>query len=81
MGSIQKWEKRSTAKVSHFHPNYMIQYPNIYELIAMLSVSPATGPLERSYAKLAKICYKDRNALHSKKCWDSLFVSSSANRQ
>ena len=32
----------------------------------MLSVSPATGPLERSYAKLAKICYKDRNALHSK---------------
>ena len=44
----------------------MIQYPNIYELIAMLSVSPATGPLERSYAKLAKICYKDRNALQSK---------------
>ena len=44
----------------------MIQYPNIYELIAMLSVSPATGPLERSYAMLAKICYKDRNALHSK---------------
>ena len=44
----------------------MIQYPNIYELIAMLSVSPATGLLERSYAKLAKICYKDRNALQSK---------------
>ena len=44
----------------------MIQYPNIYELIAMLSVSPATGPLERSHAKLAKICYKDRNALQSK---------------
>ena len=44
----------------------MIQYPNIYELIAMLSVSPATGPLERSYAKLAKICYKDRNVLQSK---------------
>ena len=45
----------------------MIQYGNICELIAIiLSVSPATGPLERSYAKLAKICYKDRNALHSK---------------
>ena len=47
--------------------NYMIQYPNICELIPiMLSASSATGPLERSYAKLAKICYKDRNALHSK---------------
>ena len=44
----------------------MIQY-HICELIAiMLSVSPATGPLERSYAKLAKIFYKDRNTLHSK---------------
>ena len=33
----------------------------------MLSVSPATSPLRRSYAKLAKICYKDKNALHSTK--------------
>ena len=44
----------------------MIKYPNTCKLIAiMLSVSPATGPLERSYPKLAKICYKD-NAFHSK---------------
>ena len=30
--------------------NYMIQCPSICELISiMLSISPATGPLERSY--------------------------------
>ena len=47
--------------------NYMTQYPNICELITiMLSIAPATGLWERSYAKLAKICYKGRNELHSK---------------
>ena len=45
----------------------MTQYPNICELITiMLSIAPATGLWERSYAKLAKICYKGRNELHSK---------------
>ena len=32
----------------------------------MLAITPGTGPLERSFSKLAKICYKDRNRLLSK---------------
>ena len=29
----------------------------------LLAVAPTTGPLERSYCKSAKICYKDKNQL------------------
>ena len=43
--------------------NYEIQYPNLCELIVILAISPSTGPLERSYSKLAKICFKDRNRI------------------
>ena len=40
---------------------YAIDYPNICDLLLLLlSVSPGTGPVERSFSKLAKICYKDR---------------------
>ena len=52
-----------TYIISH----HSITHPNICELIRILmSVCPSTGPLERSYSKLAKICYKDRNQLSSK---------------
>ena len=35
-----------------------------FELInIVVSISPETGPLERSYSKLEKICKKDRNNL------------------
>ena len=38
--------------------------PELFELINILfSISPGTGPLERSYSKLEKICKKDRNNL------------------
>ena len=29
----------------------------------LLSVAPSTSPVECSYSKLSKICYKDRSAL------------------
>ena len=29
----------------------------------LLPVAPSTSPVERSYSKLSKICYKDRSAL------------------
>ena len=46
--------------------NHKITYPNLTELVKILfSIAPLTGPLERSYSKLAKICYKDRNRLTS----------------
>ena len=46
--------------------NYTITYPNLTQLVRILfAVAPSTGPLERSYSKLAKICYKDRNRLTS----------------
>ena len=38
-----------------------IEYPNFCDLIILLlAISPGTGPVERSFSKLAKICYKDR---------------------
>ena len=48
----------------HILSTYEIGYPNLCELIViLLAFSPSTGPLERSYSKLGKICYKDRNRL------------------
>ena len=35
-------------------------------LVIMMSISPGTGPLERSYSLLEKICKKDRNWLGAK---------------
>ena len=32
-------------------------------MLILLAVAPNTSPLERSYSKLAKICYKDRSRL------------------
>ena len=44
--------------------NYTITYPNLTTLVRILfAIAPSTGPLERSYSKLAKLCYKDRNRL------------------
>ena len=41
-----------------------IDYPNMADLVLLLlSISPGTGPLERSFSKLAKICYKDRGCM------------------
>ena len=41
---------------------HSIEYPNISDLIIiLLCISPGTGPLERSFNTLAKICYKDRS--------------------
>ena len=52
---------------NHILSNHTITHPNISELIKIfISVAPNTSPLERSFSKLAKICYKDRNQLTSK---------------
>ena len=43
---------------------HSIEYPNLADLLLLLlSVSPGTGPLERSFSKLAKVCYKDRGCM------------------
>ena len=43
---------------------YAYLAPELFDLINILvSISPGTGPLERSYSKLEKICKKDRNNL------------------
>ena len=45
---------------------YSISNPNLCKLVEIvLGIAANTGPLERSYSKLAKICYKDRNKLSS----------------
>ena len=53
-----------------------IDYPNLCDLVLLLlSISPGTGPIERSFSKLAKICYKDRNSL-SASTLESLYLLS-----
>ena len=45
----------------HIVEEYCIEYSNLTDLVLiLLSISSGTGPLERSYTKLTKICYKDR---------------------
>ena len=45
----------------HVREEHSIEYPNVSGmLLILLSISPGTGPLQRSFTKLAKICYKDR---------------------
>ena len=45
---------------------HSISYPNLADLILIiLAISPGTGPLERSFSKLAKICYNDRGSISS----------------
>ena len=45
----------------HIMEENCIEYPNLSDLVLILfSISPGTGPLERSFSPLAKICYKDR---------------------
>ena len=47
--------------------NHLPIIPNLTDLlIILLSISPTTAALERSYSKLAKICYKDRNSILTK---------------
>ena len=53
-----------------------VDYPNICDLVLLLlSISPGTGPVERSFSQLAKICYKDRNLL-SPETLESLYLLS-----
>ena len=66
------WPEFSKEKDANFHllkhilDNYTISHPNLSVLIKILfGVSPSTGPLERSFSGLAKICYKDRNTIKS----------------
>ena len=45
---------------------HSISYPNLAALILIiLAISPGSGPLERSFSKPAKICYKDRGCISS----------------
>ena len=56
-------EDISVKILPHFISNHAITHPNVIELIKiLLSVAPSTSPMKRSYRKLSKICYKDRNA-------------------
>ena len=55
--------KRFWVKILH---EFAIDFPNIADLILiLLAISPGTGPLERSYSKLAKTCFKDRACISS----------------
>ena len=55
-GNFKFWQMVSS--------NYAISHPNLIRLVSIIFTVPGnTGPLERSYSKLAKICYKDRSHL------------------
>ena len=51
---------------THILEEHSISYPNLADLILIiLAISSGTGPLERSFSKLAKICYNDRGCISS----------------
>ena len=55
-GNITLWK--------HMLSLYAISHPNICKLVKIIfSIAGNTGPLERSYSRLAKLCPKDRNKL------------------
>ena len=59
--------------------DYAIDYPNVCNLLLVLfSISPGTGPIERSFSKLAKICYKDRSNMKSSTL-ENLYLLSAMN--
>ena len=48
----------------HLLSLYAISHPNICKLVEIIfSITGNTGPLERSYSLLAKLCPKDGNKL------------------
>ena len=48
----------------HILSFYSISHPNLCKLVQIVfSVAGNTGPLERSYSRFAKLCYKDCNKL------------------
>ena len=57
-GNRQFWKKMASL--------HRITHPHLFQLVDILfAMAPSTGFLERSYSKLAKICFKDRNKLTS----------------
>ena len=55
-GNISFWK--------HMLSLYAISHPNICKLVEIIfSIAGNTGPLERSYSRLAKLSPKDRNKL------------------
>ena len=66
--AMKKEHKHVNTKAywKHMLEQYAYMAPELFELVnIMVSISPGTGPLERSYSKLEKICKKDRNNLSS----------------
>ena len=60
----------------HVLEEHAIDYPNMSDLLLiLLSVSPGSGPLERSFSKLSKICYKDWGCI-SAECLEILYLLS-----
>ena len=48
----------------HILSFYSISHPNLCKLVEIVfNVAGNTGPLERSYSRLAKLCYKGRSKL------------------
>lgn len=67
------WKKDSAKQGSsagfwkHMLEQYAYLCCELFELIMIvMAISPGTGPLERSFSKLEKICKKDRNQLAAK---------------
>ena len=61
-------KKKGHPNTREFWKHMLEQYgylaSDLFELINILmSISPGTGPLERSYSKLEEICKKNRNQL------------------
>ena len=53
--------------LNHILSNYTITHPDVCDLLRILiTIAPSTSPLEQSFSKLSKICFKDTNILLTK---------------
>ena len=53
--------------LNHILSNYTITHPDVCDLLRiLLAIAPSTSPLEQSFSKLSKICFKYRNNLLTK---------------
>ena len=65
--------------LNHILSNYTITHPDVCDLLRILiTIAPSTSPLEQSFSKLSKICFKDRNNLLTKNL-ETLYLLAASN--
>ena len=52
--------------LNHILSNYTITHLDVCNLLILITIAPSTSPLQQTFSKISKICFKDRNNLLTK---------------